>query len=357
MNRFRAIASHLAAVLVLCQIMTGASYAQTVTLDFATVERPPFALERNGEITGFSVELMHAIAAGMDAQVEFKMVDSFAQMLGGVENLSVDGAIANISITRDRESRMDFSQPIYSSGLQIMVPLGQNDVSIWRTLLSWDLALAILAAFALLFGGGMFMWAVERKKQPYFDLTAREAMFPSFWWALNLVVNGGFEERMPRSAIGRLFGTFLVVSSLFVVSVFVAHITAKITVDAISGSIHSVSDLDGKRVGTTEGSTASRFLTERNVGHIGFQSLQDLLQSFEDGTLDAVVFDGPILSHYVKRQGAPHGQLLDSVFRPENYGIALPAGSPLREEINVALLRLIETGAYSEISEKWFGPR
>ena len=38
--------------------------------------------------------------------------------------LSVDLAIANISITSEREKIMDFSQPIYDSGLQILVPKG-----------------------------------------------------------------------------------------------------------------------------------------------------------------------------------------------------------------------------------------
>ena len=71
--------------------------------------------------------------------------------------------------------------------------------------------------------------------------------------------------------------------------------------------------------------------------------------------LDAVIFDGPILAHYAQNEGARYGEVLDSVFRPESYGIALPTGTPLREDINVALLRLIETGVYSDLSVKWFG--
>jgi polar amino acid transport system substrate-binding protein len=47
--------------------------------------------------------------------------------------------------------------------------------------------------------------------------------------------------------------------------------------------------------------------------------------------------------------------LMDKVFKPENYGIALPTGSPLREEINQSLLRLRENGTYGELVRKWFG--
>lgn len=346
---------HLAAVCLAILCMTTVSYAQTTDLEFVTVERPPFAMFEGDAPSGFAVDLMTAIASEMGQTVNFEFADSFPEMLSRVESIAVDGAIANISITRDREARMDFSQPIYHGGLRIMVPREQSGVNIWSTLISLDLALAILAAFALLLGGGMLMWFFERDKQPYFEGNARQAIFPSFWWALNLVVNGGFEERMPRSVFGRLFGTFLVISSLFVVSVFVAHITASITVSAISGSIHSVSDLDGKRVGTTEGSTAAIFMEDRNMVYAGYDSLGTLLGDFEQGELDAVIFDGPILAHYAQNEGRQYGEVLDSVFRPESYGIALPTGSPLREDINVALLRLIETGAYSDLSEKWFG--
>ena len=43
------------------------------------------------------------------------------------------------------------------------------------------------------------------------------------------------------------------------------------------------------------------------------------------------------------------------VFKPENYGIALPEGSPLREDINRALLALRESGRYDALRIKYFG--
>lgn len=329
--------------------------AQDTHLEFLTIERPPFAFQEEDEIKGFSVDLMHAISRDLDQPVNFRMVDSFAEMLGAVEAGKVDGAVANISITRAREAAMDFSLPIFRGGVQIMIPTEQGLPSIWTSIFSAELALAVMVAFALLFGGGMLMWWFERGKQPYFDRPLQDALFPSFWWALNLVVNGGFEERMPRSVLGRMFGTLLVVSSLFVVSVFVAYITASVTVKTLSGSINSISDLDGRQVGTTEGSTASLYLDSRDISHTRFGSFDALIRAFEAGALDAVVFDGPILAYYTQQTGSQYGHLLPVVFRPEDYGIALPAGSELREPINVALLELTESGEYRRIARKWFG--
>ena len=203
----------------------GAAQAQQGPLSFNTVERPPFSFVETGEPTGFSIDLMRLIAEQLGREVQFAYTDNFPDMLSAVESGSVDGAIANISITASRETQMDFSQPIFEAGLQIMVPSDAvRRPSLMEALLSRELFIAIGLAFAILLGGGMLMWGFERRAQPYFDRKLNEAWFPSFWWALNLVVNGGFEERMPRTPFGRILGVVLVVSSLFIVSVFTARI-------------------------------------------------------------------------------------------------------------------------------------
>lgn len=277
-------------------------------------------------------------------------------MLNAVTSGTSDAAIANISITSAREQAMDFSHPIFSSELRTLIPLRpDSSFSLISTIVSWELFFAIIGAFGVLLAGGMLMWRLERNHQDYFDKPAHEAMFPAFWWALNLVVNGGFEERVPRTPFGRIFGVLLVISSLFVVSIFVARITAAMTISAIESSVSSVNDLYGKRVGKVAGSTAEAFLQNRDLNGYALNDLSDVLRAFEDGDLDAVVFDSPILAYYVKTDGARFGQLAGPTFQHENYGIALPSGSELVEPINQALLELREDGTYAQIYRKWFG--
>lgn len=350
MNRF------LASLCLVVAVLTQAAEAQTLTV--STVTRPPFSMVEEGADTGFSIDLLQALAKALNWDYRADRAELFADMLGAVTGGTADLAIANISITSARETVMDFSQPIFEAGLQIMVPAGQaQGPTLWRALLSADLLLAIAAAFVLLLGGGMLMWLFERRAQPYFDRPAHEAWFPSFWWALNLVVNGGFEERVPRTVFGRLFGVVLVVSSLFIVSVFVAKITSVMTIEAINGSVNSVNDLYGRQVGTIDGSTAAGFLTRREIDYAGYDGLEPLLRGFEAGEIDAVVFDAPILSYYATHEGRNLASLAGPVFLRENYGIAFPTGSPLVEDVNQALLALREDGTYDEIYRKWFGVR
>ncbi|MCE8507203.1 transporter substrate-binding domain-containing protein [Ruegeria pomeroyi] len=328
------------------------------SLNVTTVTRPPFSFVEDGAETGFSIDLLSALADKLGWTYTLDRKDRFSDMLTAVIDGEADMAIANISITAARETEMDFSQPIFESGLQILVPSESNaGSSLLRALLSRDLFMAIGAAFFILLTGGMLMWYFERRAQPYFDRKLHEAWFPSFWWALNLVVNGGFEERVPRTAFGRLFGVVLVISSLFVVSVFTARITSVMTVEAISGSINSINDLYGQEVGTIDGSTAAGFLNRRDIGFAAFSNLDEMITAFEKGTLDAVVFDAPILSYYASHQGKGKAVTAGSVFLSENYGIAFPTGSSRVEDVNQALLALREDGTYDQLYRKWFGRR
>lgn len=303
---------------------------------------------------GFSVDLLNAAAQALDVEVIYRRFESFAEMMRAVEAGETDAAIANISITAQRERVMDFTQPIFDGGIQVMLRADEGS-NVLSVLLTRDVGLLVLAAVILLLAGGMLMWLFERKHQPYFDHGARDAVFPAFWWALNLVVNGGFEERIPRSRPGRVFGVLLVIGSLFIVSIFVAQITAALTVNAIQDNVDNLSDLEGRKVGSIEGSTTSAFLNERGIPHQNYDDPDALLAAFEAKDLEAVAFDGPILAYYVQTRGAGEARLLERIYRPEKYGMAFPTGSTLRERFDQEFLRLREDGTYAELMVTWFG--
>ncbi|MGH1576760.1 transporter substrate-binding domain-containing protein [Planktotalea sp.] len=344
----------LSAALLLSSILPALAQ-DTSPLKIATVHRPPFAFADTPDIRGFSIDLMRAIGKDMGREVEFKASDTFGGMFTQVKNGSVDGAIANISITTEREREMDFSQPIFGSGIKILIPIENTGLGLFSALFTWDIGLVILSGLALLFFGGVLMWLFERRHQPYFDKSAREALFPSFWWALNLVVNGGFEERVPRSPFGRIFAVMLVVSSLFIVSIFVASITAAMTVNALSSNVQNLRDLEHRRVATISGSTSAAFLKANGLVYADYATPEEMFNAFEHGVADALVFDGPILAYYQQTKGAGKVRVLDRTYRPENYGIVLSSGSELKEEIDQVLLKFSVDGTYDDLLSKWFG--
>ena len=351
----------LTLILVLgIQIMPAQAQApsESDVLKIATVTRAPFSMPDGDSDTGYSVELWRYLAAQTDLDYAFVRYDSFSEMLNAVETGDADAAIANISITLEREQKMDFTLPFFETGVQIM--LTSDDTSVWRTvksIFSPFLLLALLGGFVALLVMGMLMWFFERKKHDMFGGSAKEAAFPAFWWALLLLIAGEYVDKKPISPMGRLFGVLMVIASLFVVSIFVANITATVTVNALNDNINRLEDIDGLLVGTTEGSTTSAYLDQRGIAHRTFSSLDALMDAAfrEDDALDAVVFDGPILAYFVRTQAPPAARLIDRTFKRENYGIALTQDSPLREPLNRALLRALENGVMDELNAKWFG--
>jgi polar amino acid transport system substrate-binding protein len=331
------------------------AFAQDEPLSFATVERLPFATQVEGVDTGFSLELMREISNQLGREITFEFYESFPAMLSSLDEGLHDGAVANISITADRESYLDFSHPIFEGGIGVLLLDEDNGGSFISALLTRDLLIIVLAALGLLFGSGVLMWLLERRAQAYFDRKGSDALFHSFWWSLNLVVNGGFEERVPQTRLGRVFAIILVVSSLFLVSIFVATITSTMTVDALQDNVDSINDLEGQRVATIAESTSAAFLDARDLSYVGYGSSNDMFADLEAGQLDAIVFDAPILSYYSNDNAEPATRLLPRIYRRESYGIALPPNSDLAEQINRTLLRLREDGTYGELVTTWFG--
>ncbi|MEM1307043.1 MAG: transporter substrate-binding domain-containing protein, partial [Pseudomonadota bacterium] len=261
---------------------------------------------------------------------------------------------ANISITSARERVLDFSQPMFDAGLKVMTPEEGQSVGLFGALFNLEMLGLVALSFLLLFGAANAMWYFEHKTQPYFQYPYREGVFRSFWWALNVIVNGGFEERIPLTPRGRVFAIFLVFASLFIVSAFVAKITATLTVGELQSQIRGYTDLYGKRVGTTQGSTASAFLESHAIDHTTYTDIDTLFAAVADRKLDAVVHDAPLLDYYAATRGRNRVRVVGDLLRPEKFGIALQQDSPLAERVNRALLNLKENGEYERLRARWF---
>jgi polar amino acid transport system substrate-binding protein len=323
-------------------------------LRVATIERKPFAFQQDGAWIGFSIELWKEIAGLYNLKTEFIGTEKFSEMLDSVQNGSVDAAVANISITHSREIRMDFSQPIFDAGLLVLMP-NQSAPSVFSVILRKELLLWLLSAVGLfVIAGGLI--AFFERNNPHFENIKHNTKFgEGLWWAVSVVTNASFTIFTPVTRSGRFVGYGLIIIGLFVVSAFVAQITSALTVEELRSQIDGVNDLYGKRVGTTNGSTSSQFLTAQSINHQSYEELDALFAAIEGDQIDAIVHDAPILAYYAKTRGQGKFRTAGRIFNPEKYGFLFPQGSLLREEFDQGLLKLRETGQYNKILVKWFG--
>ncbi len=338
----------------LTQVLDAQSPSDTVKMRVMTVERKPFAFQQDGVWIGFAVELWKAIADLYDIETEFVGSDQFSEMLNGVEDGIVEAAVANISITHSREQRMDFSQPIFDAGLIVLMP-STNSPSIFSIILRKQILFWLLSAIGLLIAAGGLIAFFERNNPHFKSLTHNTKFGEGLWWSVNVVTNASFTIFTPQTRSGRFVGYGLIIIGLFVVSAFVAQITSALTVGELRNQIDGVNDLYGKRVGTTEGSTSSHFLNAQSINHQTYEVLDDLFIAIEQGKLDAIVHDAPILAYYAKTDGQGKFRTAGRVFNPEKYGFLFQQGSDAREKFDQGLLKLRETGQYNKILTKWFG--
>lgn len=335
---------------------SGAQWKPAV-LKIATIERRPFVIRTGTGVTGFSIELWQEIARRIGRESSFEVVNSFPDMLEAVRNSKADAAVANITVTSARELVMDFSHPIFDAGLRVMVRRDGEATGLFGAIFNWGMLGLVAFAGLMLFIAANLMWYFERRAQPYFDHPYKEGMFRSFWWAMHVILNGNFEERVPQTTRGRLFAVFWTIASLFVVSAFVAKITATLTVGELKSQIQSYTDLYGRKVGTTRGSTSATFLNTHSIRFTEYDSVTALTKALEEGKLDAIVHDAPILTYYANTTGRGKVRVVGALLRPEKYGVAFPTGSALVEPVNRAILKLREDGTYETLRKRWFGDR
>jgi cystine transport system substrate-binding protein len=81
---------------------------------------PASFYSENDELTGFDVEVIRAVAAELDLEVDFRIM-AFDAMLGGIQSGQVDAAVNDINRTSERDRVVDFSEPYKYSFASLMV--------------------------------------------------------------------------------------------------------------------------------------------------------------------------------------------------------------------------------------------
>jgi len=81
----------------------------------------PFEYKEGGKIVGFDIDLIKAILKdqGYD-KIEFRDMD-FGTLIGAVQQGKIDVVAAAMTITEDREEKIDFSNPYYEADQSVIV--------------------------------------------------------------------------------------------------------------------------------------------------------------------------------------------------------------------------------------------
>jgi ABC-type amino acid transport substrate-binding protein len=160
-------------------------------LIIGTKESPPFSIKRSdGTWEGLSIELWQAIAQDLGLDYEFKEM-TIGELLDGVADNSLTAAVAALTVTVEREKRMDFSHPFYTTGLGIAINRGAGGG--WGDVVSGLFARGfiqiLLSLSALLLFCGLLVWMFRGVETPSSSVAGPEGN------RFRFLVGGGYNDR------------------------------------------------------------------------------------------------------------------------------------------------------------------
>lgn len=330
-------------------------------LRVATKESPPFAFrDKGGKWTGISIELWTQLAKELGLRYEFVELP-LDEMFAALAGSRVDVAIAAISVTPERERRVDFSHPYYTTGLGV-VTKRRSQRGFWLTLRrvfsTAFFAIVLGLAGLTVLAGFLFSLFEHRSAPDRFNPRTRRGLRDGIWWSIVILL--GHKGLTPATTPARILAATGMIASLLALSTLTGAIASILTLGQLEGLIEHPDDLRRVRVATVEDSTSAEYL---RAARINFASAPDLEQALSrvlaEGGADAVLYDAAMLKYVLRSSGrARFGRALEVLpwtFQEQDYAIALAPESALREPLNRALLTLRGSGAWKDLVYRFLG--
>ncbi len=307
----------------------------------------PFIIRSDleGQYEGLSIFLWERVASDLNVNYEYRTYDNLTDLLEAVQNNEVDISINPLTVTPERLTNMEFTQPFFITNLAIAVKKeGRGPIMrLLQNIFSWKFWTAIaLLAFVILFFG-FLAWLFERKHNEEEFSRDAKGLWDSFWWSAVTMTTVGYGDKSPKSIGGRIVGLIWMFTAIIIISGFTASIASSLTVGQLSLDINNLDDIEVARVVTISGSTSNEFLESKKIKSTGVTSVDEALKMVSSGQADAFVYDEPLLRYKIN-QNKLHDQIVvaPAKFLTQYYAYALPPGKA-RKPLNLAIIKRIET--------------
>jgi len=358
MARVVALAILLLACLAPAHAQSG-STASPGKLVVGTLRVPPFVLRGDdGQWNGLSIELWNQIAAELKIDFQYREFDyDLPGLLNALEQGQVDVAIAAIPVTLEGEARFDFSHPYFSAGLGIAVRAEQQagmfaTLSSFFTVQTFGTIAALLAALVIV---GALIWLLERREKAHFDPRPVQGIADGVWWAAVTMTTTGYGDKVPVGWGGRALALIWMFASIFCVALFSATLASSFVVGQLRPSISGPSDLPRARLAAVAGTAGEQWVGAQSLSARTYPFVIQASKALQRGDVQALIFEKAILGYMVKEYGWRNMQILPHTLAVNDYAIAMPTDSPLKESVNRALLKVVQGPRWREIVQRYFG--
>ncbi|XP_063622160.1 glutamate receptor ionotropic, kainate 2 isoform X3 [Cydia splendana] len=371
---------------------------QNKTLIVTTILSSPYCMRKeasekltgNAQFEGYAIDLIHEISKILGFNYTFKLAPdgrygSFNRetkewdgMIRELLEQRADVAIADLTITYDREQVVDFTMPFMNLGISVLYrkPIKQPpNLFSFLSPLSLDvwiyMATAYLGVSVLLFILARFTpYEWHQTRSP--DGEKMENIFSlanCLWFAIGSLMQQSCDF-LPKAVSTRMVAGMWWFFTLIMISSYTANLAAFLTVERMDSPIESAEDLAKQtkiKYGALKGGSTAAFFRDSNFST--YQRMWSFMESARPSVFAttnkegeervmrgkggyAYLMESTTIEYVVERNCdlTQVGGMLDS----KGYGIAMPPNSPYRTAISGAVLKLQEEGKLHILKTKWW---
>ncbi|CAH1636486.1 unnamed protein product [Spodoptera littoralis] len=371
---------------------------QNKTLIVTTILSSPYCMRReasekltgNAQFEGYAIDLIHEISKILGFNYTFKLAPDgrygsynretkeWDGMIRELLEQRADLAIADLTITYDREQVVDFTMPFMNLGISVLYrkPIKQPpNLFSFLSPLSLDvwiyMATAYLGVSVLLFILARFT-PYEWHPTHTPDGEKMENIFSlanCLWFAIGSLMQQSCDF-LPKAVSTRMVAGMWWFFTLIMISSYTANLAAFLTVERMDSPIESAEDLAKQtkiKYGALKGGSTAAFFRDSNFST--YQRMWSFMESARPSVFAtsnkegeervvrgkgayAYLMESTTIEYVVERNCdlTQVGGMLDS----KGYGIAMPPNSPYRTAISGAVLKLQEEGKLHILKTKWW---
>jgi ABC-type amino acid transport substrate-binding protein len=308
---------------------------------------PPFVYEKEGELQGVAVWLWDQVVDEHRYVYELRQypLDSLLKALAEGD---IDASLSPLTITSDRSERMDFSPPYYIAYSSVMAPNAtafDRSIAYLRSFFSINFFRALGALVLVILIFGLLVWWFERKENEEEFGNGLKGLWNGFWWSAVTMTTVGYGDKSPKTIGGRVVALVWMFTAIVIISGFTAGIASSLTVNQLGWSGDKLEVFKDRKLGTVHDSGTESWLNNNFYRNLkSYHDMEALMSAMNEGEIDAIAYDRPILQELIKSDTLGRYQVLPITYNVQFYAMGFNPDLPerIQKRISTTLLEQIE---------------
>jgi ABC-type amino acid transport substrate-binding protein len=345
-----------------------------VTLRIAVIVATPFTMvtyvaDEFGKNTttfiGYMPDLIALLQYNMKFIPQIMMPPSnltYDKIVQQLSNGVYDMVMGDVTVTAARRQIVDFSNSIFDNSLRIITrKSSEESIDLFSYLRTFTLGLWLMLLAAGLVAAVLLGILEKRENEALQNRSTTSLAVMGMWHSLGVIVGYGVDFHV-RTAAGRLLTVGLYIISLVFVATYTANLTSYLTVVKTKDLISSIDDIkNGKiafnRIGIRLGtSIEDYYLREISHGIKNYYPLTSRQQQYDSllaGIIDISFMDIGV-AEYATNNIYCNLTLVGADFDSSTFGIVIPKQWIYKQDLDVNILLLRESGQLDDLRSKWF---